>query len=125
MTAQPMSLFDLERHPLPARSGDPVTARAAAKSVHEAARKAEVLHAMYRIGAPCTASQIHDDMLRHESKMDIGSTRSRLAQLRGEKPRRARTTGGVRVVPKPMGTGRPEQLWDLTDAGRGWLRGEV
>lgn len=121
MTAQ-ASLFETERNPLPVRSSDPVTSRAAAKSVHEAARKAEVLRAMAVIGAHCTASEIHARVLRDGGRMDIGSVRSRLVQLRKEKPPRTRVTGGVKVIPPPHGSGRQEQVWDLAEAGREWLR---
>lgn len=92
------------------RRADPPTSRAAARSVDLAARKAEVVDAMRLIVTSCTASEIHQKIRQYGSKMDIGSVRSRLNQLR-EDGRVAKV--GCRVVPKPIGSGRPETTWRL------------
>jgi hypothetical protein len=106
------TLFDFDEAPLPVRSTDVATARVAAKSVDVAARKAEVLDAMRLIGVSCTASEILGVLRQYGSRMDIGSVRSRLNQLRRDdglvRPQ------GVKTVPKPQGSGRPEQTWVLT-----------
>lgn len=94
------------------RATDPATSRAAARSVDLAARKQEVLDAMRLIGVSCTAHQILEVLRQYGSKMDIGSVRSRLNQLRVDDG--AVRKIGVRVVPKPQGTGRPETTWVRT-----------
>lgn len=130
MSADQLSLLDLP--PVPPqtwRASDPPTARAAARSVHEAARKAEVLTAMAVLAQRgvrhVTASEVYGVMRERGTRMEIGSVRSRLNQLRLEDPQRVRKTGGVRVVPPPAGTGRHEQLWVLAEAGHAWLVGAV
>lgn len=107
-----VSLFDWQEAPLPVRSSDPATSRAAARSVDLAARKQEVLDAMRLLSVSCTAHEILEVLHRYGSRMDIGSVRSRLNQLR--KDDGLVRPVGVKVVPKPQGTGRPEQTWWLT-----------
>lgn len=104
------TLFDFLEPALPVRSADPATSRVAAKSVDMGARKAEVLNAMRLIGVSCTASQITEVLREYGSRMDIGSVRSRLNQLKDDG--RVEKVG-VRVVQKPVGSGRPEQTWRL------------
>lgn len=104
------TLFDFLEPALPVRSTDPATSRVAARSVDMGARKAEVLNAMRLIGVSCTASQITEVLREYGSLMDIGSVRSRLNQLRGDG---LVAPVGVRQVPRPVGTGRPEQTWRL------------
>ena len=96
----------------PARVSDPVTSHVAARSVHVSARKREVLDAMRLLGSVAvTASQIHEKLREYElSRMDIGSVRSRLSQLREDGLVRV---SGVRVVAPPRGSGRPERTWVL------------
>lgn len=103
------TLFDAPVSAAPSRSSDPATSRVAAKSVDIGARKAEVLDAMRLLVTTCTASQILDVLHSRGSRVDIGSVRSRLNQLR--KGDGLVEKVGVRVVPKPVGTGRPEQTW--------------
>lgn len=103
------TLFDWQEAPLPVRADDPATSRAAAKSLALAARKAEVVDAMRLIGHSCTAHEILEVIHRYGSKIDIGSVRSRLNQLRKDDGRVKKV--GVRVTPKPVGTGRPETTW--------------
>lgn len=105
------TLFDWDEPPLPLRSTDPATSRAAAKSLDLAARKQEVVDAMRLIAISCTAHEIVDVLRQYGSRMDIGSVRSRLNQLRKDDGRVAKS--GVKVVPKPVGTGRPETTWRL------------
>lgn len=107
-----MTLFDHVEPALPARTDDPVTSRAAARSVDMGARKREVIDAMRWLGVACTAHEIHTVVKRYGSQMDVGSVRSRLNQLKDDG--KVRKTGGVKQVPKPEGTGRPEQTWALT-----------
>lgn len=109
------------RTPRPVRSSDPVTSRAAARSINLKARKAEVLDALWHIGlcnssARATASEVHRTARRRGSKQEPGSVRSRLAQLATDGL--VYRTGGVSTVPTEHGgTGRPEQVWDFTRAG--------
>jgi len=102
--------FDLEP-PLPVRTTDPPTSRVAALSVDVGARKQEVVDAMRLIGVSCTAHEIHEVLQQYRCRMDIGSVRSRLNQLRRDDGRVAKV--GVKVVPKPVGSGRPETTWVL------------
>lgn len=111
MTMTEPSLFDWGESILPVRSSDPATSRVAAKSVDMPARKAEVLDAMRLLVTTCTAHDILEVLQRYGSKMDIGSVRSRLNQLRKDDGLVEKV--GVKVVPKPKGTGRPEQTWRL------------
>lgn len=127
MTAAQTSLFDVVPDPLPVRRDDPPTSRAAARTV-DAARKGEVLEAMAAVSrwdVGVTASEIHAELVRRGDRMESGAVRSRLNQLRQEDPPRVRKTGGVRCIAKPAGTGRAEQCWQLTPAGRAWLVGAV
>lgn len=129
MSAPQPSLFDAQRDPRPVRSTDPVTSAAALATVDEAARKAEVLRAMFYIGlcnssARAVASEIHAVAQRMGSRMDVGSVRSRLAQLANEDPPRVRITTGVRTIAKPEGSGRPQQVWDLTREGLAWCEAD-
>lgn len=103
-----MTLFDLPSDPLPVRSSDPATSRAAARSVDMGARKQEVVNAMRYLGVSATAHEIHAACV---SKMEVGAVRSRLSQLRRDGKVRV---VGVKRVPKPLGTGRNEQTWMLT-----------
>lgn len=108
---QQLSLLDVPVTAGRSRSTDPATSRVAAKSVATAARKQEVMDAMRLLGVSCTASEIVEVLRRYGSRMDIGSVRSRLNQLR-------RDDGlvepvGVKVVPRPTGSGRPEQTWRI------------
>jgi predicted ArsR family transcriptional regulator len=105
------SLFDAPPTAGLSRGDDPATSRAAARSVDLAARKAEVLAAMRYIGVSCTADEITDHLRRMGVRMDAGAVRSRLNQLR--KDDGAVRKVGVRVVPKPVGTGRPSTTWVL------------
>lgn len=91
------------------RSTDPATSRAAAKSVNLKERKREVLSAMPR-GRSVTASQIQARLAGRGIVRESGSIRSRLNQLREDGLVRK---VGVRVVPKPTGTGRPETTWSV------------
>ena len=105
------SLFEMAADPLPVRSSDPATSRAAARSVDMGARKQEVVDAMRVLGVACTASEIHRVCREYGSRVDVGSVRSRLSQLRRDGRVRVQ---GVKVVPPPRGTGRHEQTWVLT-----------
>ena len=105
---EPLSLFDMPPDPLPVRSSDPATSRAAARSVDMGARKQEVIDAMRYLGYSATAHEIHAVCV---SRMEVGAVRSRLSQLRRDG--RVRVVG-VKRVPKPLGTGRDEQTWMLT-----------
>jgi predicted ArsR family transcriptional regulator len=105
------TLFDVLAEPLPVRSNDPATSRVAARSVNMRERKREVIDSMTRLAGTVTASQIQADLARHGIVRESGSIRSRLSQLREDG---LVATVGVRVVPKPAGTGRPEQTWRLT-----------
>lgn len=111
MTAQP-SLFDAPPTAGLSRRDDPATSRAAARSVDLAARKAEVIAAMRYIGTSCTADEITDQLRRMGVRMDAGAVRSRLNQLRRDDGRVAKA--GVRVTPKPVGSGRWQTTWILT-----------
>ena len=104
------TLFDFIEPALPVRSTDPATSRVAAKSVNMRERKREVLDAMSRLAGSVTASQIQADLAAHRIVREGGSIRSRLNQLREDGLVRK---VGVRVVPKPVGTGRPETTWSL------------
>lgn len=107
----PPTLFDYPVTAGRSRRRDPATSRIAAKSVDAATRKGEVVSAMRLIVTACTASEIHHRLYRDRlSGMDIGSVRSRLNQLLEDGLVRK---VGVKVVPKPEGTGRPEQTWAL------------
>jgi Golgi nucleoside diphosphatase len=79
--------------------------------VDVAARKAEVLSAMSSLGVASTASEIHAWLRDHGSLMDIGSVRSRLNQLRVDDGK-VRPMGS-KVTPRPVGSGRPEQTWQV------------
>lgn len=105
------TLFEWDEAALPVRSSDPETSKVAAKSIALAARKAEVLDAMRLIGHSCTAHEILEVIHRYGSRIDIGSVRSRLNQLRKDDGKVRKV--GVRVVPKPLGSGRPETTWWL------------
>lgn len=110
--ADALTLFDWSEPPLPVRSTDPATSRVAAKSVDMAARKQEVVDAMRLIAVSCTADEISDRLRQYGIRMDAGSVRSRLNQLRKDDQRVRKV--GVKVVPKPVGTGRPSTTWMLT-----------
>ena len=105
------TLFDWDEAPLPVRRSDPATSRAAARSVDMGARKQEVISAMRLLSRSATAAEIHAVVREDGSLMDIGSTRSRLSQL--EAAGLVRKVG-VKVVPKPVGSGRQEATWVLT-----------
>lgn len=105
------TLFDWDEAPLPVRTSDPATSRAAARSVDMGARKAEVVNALRLLAVSSTAHEIHEVCRRYGSRMDIGSVRSRLSQL--ESAGLVRKVG-VKVVPKPAGSGRHETTWTLT-----------
>lgn len=107
--SQTPTLFDYADTAARSRATDPATSRVAGRSVHLKERKREVLSAMSSLGGTVTASQIQAWLARHGIVREAGSIRSRLAQLRDDELVR---TVGVRVVPKPMGTGRPEQTWE-------------
>lgn len=105
------SLFD-PGAPLPHRQTDPLTSRIAARSVDLAARKSEVVDAMRYIGVSCTASEIAAVLHRRGLRQEVGAVRSRLNQLRKDDGKVRKV--GHKTVPKPTGTGRPEQTWWLT-----------
>lgn len=109
------TLWDVPVDPLPARTSDPATSRAAARGVNHKERKREVLAAMRAMSRPAPASEIQRVMRSQGVIREIGAVRSRLAQLRRDG--RTRTTGGVRTTAvDDGGTGRAEQLWILTEA---------
>lgn len=122
MSPDTLPMFDDDLQPVTWRREDPVTSRAAGKSVNESARRAEVVTALARIGGRGTARQIHQAMTG--TLMDIGSVRSRLSQMADPEgsDHRVRRTTGARVVPRSEGgTGRAEQVWAITPAGAAWL----
>jgi Golgi nucleoside diphosphatase len=106
------TLFDWDEKRLPVRRTDPATSLVAAKSVDLAHRKAEVIDAMRLIGVACTADEITAKLAEYGIRMDAGSVRSRLNQLRVDDGKVRKV--GVKTVPKPVGTGRPSTTWGLT-----------
>ena len=111
MTTQP-TLFDAPQTAGLTRRDDPATSRAAARSIDLAARKSEVLAAMRYLGVSCTADEITDQLRRMGVRMDAGAVRSRLNQLRRDDGMVRKV--GVKVVAKPVGTGRPSTTWVLS-----------
>lgn len=108
-----MSLFDWDEAHAPVRRSDPETSRAALASVRMKDRKREVLAAMERLGRPCTASEIQQEMRRHQILRESGTIRSRLAQLKTDGV--VYKTGGVMLRSiEDGGSGRAEQMWSLT-----------
>lgn len=107
------TLFDAPLEgPAPVRTSDPETSHHAAATLNMRERKREVIRAFTRLGRAATASEITREMRRDAVIREVGSVRSRLAQLRHDG--RTRKTGGVRTIPTDDGgTGRPEQLWEL------------
>lgn len=112
MSATALSLFDAPADPVPARTCDPETSHAAVATVNIKERKREVLAAMHRLARPATASEIQQEMRRHQVIREAGTIRSRLAQLKRDCL--VQRTGGVRTIStEDGGTGRAEQLWVL------------
>ncbi len=118
MTAQP-SLWDLPVDPLPVRSSDPATSRAAARRLPLRKRKAQVMAAIEWLDAAAvsfTADEVLDVLRHTDSRWERGSVSSRLAQLRRD---------GL-VEPIGVAAGRrgvDVMTFRLTDEGREWLAG--
>lgn len=79
------TLFDVPVDPLPARSTDPATSRAAARRVNLRARKAAVMDAIGFLvyGAPgsFTADEVLDLLRLRDPRWERGWVSSRLSQL--------------------------------------------
>lgn len=108
----------VETH-LPVRSSDPATSRLAAKDLASRVkvRKREVLNAMRALDCPAPASVIRQQMRRQGVIRELGTVRSRLAQLRHDGL--VVNTGGVAVVAvEDGGSGKQEQVWALAGVGQ-------
>jgi hypothetical protein len=106
----PLSLFDLPADPLPARSTDPATSRAAARRLPLRKRKAQTMDAI----ASLTGSFTADEVLDLLDGWDRAAVCSRLSQLR--------TDGLVESCGVAEGRrGAWVTTWRLTGLGREWL----
>lgn len=117
MTAQ-ATLFDAPADPLPVRSSDPATARAAARRLNMRARKRQVMEAIgfLNYGSPgsFTADEVLDLLRLRDPRWERGWVASRLSQLArdGLVERRGVAEGRM---------GADVMTWLLTSDGREWL----
>lgn len=117
--AQPPTLFDAPAAPLPVRSSDPATSRAAARRLPLRKRKAQVMHAIgWHTTGSFTADEVLDVLRVTDPRWERGWVASRLSQLKRD--------GLVEPVGVAVGRmGADVSTWRLTAAGREWLAGEA
>jgi hypothetical protein len=120
--AQPPTLFDVPVDPLPVRSSDPATSRAAARRLPLRKRKAQVMHAIsfLMVAAPgsFTADEVLDVLRIKDKRWERGWVASRLSQLKRD--------GLVEACGVAEGRmGADVSTFRLTAAGREWLAGEA
>jgi hypothetical protein len=77
----PLSLFDLPADPLPARSTDPATSRAAARRLPLRKRKAQTMDAIASLTGSFTADEVLDLLRVDDPRWERGWVSSRLSQL--------------------------------------------
>lgn len=112
------SLFDLPLSPLPVRSTDPETSKAAAKQLDVRERQAEVLVAMRLLVTSCTPTDIQRVLRERGMHRERNEVASRLAEL-GNPDKWADGMARVRKVGVKDGPrGRKVATWALTDAGQ-------
>lgn len=118
--AQP-TLFDAPVDPLPVRSTDPATSRAAARRLPLRKRKAQVMAAVGWLdtaAASFTADEVLDVLRLTDPRWERGWVASRLSQLKRD--------GLVEACGVAAGRmGADVSTFRLTAAGREWLAGEA
>ena len=120
MTPQQVSLWDLPVDPLPVRSSDPATSRAAARRLPLRKRKQQVMAAVEFVDAAAlsfTADDVLDVLRQVDPRWERGWVASRLSQLKRD--------GLVEACGVTVGRmGADVQTFRLTQAGRDWLAGD-
>lgn len=118
MSAQQLDLLAMPADPLPVRSSDPATSRAAARKVNLRARKAAVMEAigflLYGAEGSFTADEVLDLLRLRDPRWERGWVASRLSQLARD---------GL-VTPSGVAEGRmgaDVMTFRITAEGRKWL----
>lgn len=110
--------FDAPKAPLPVRSTDPETARAAARRINLRARKRQVMEAigflLYGAEGSFTADEVLDVLRLRDARWERGWVASRLSQLASDEL----------VSPSGVAEGRmgaDVMTFRITAEGRKWL----
>lgn len=81
MSVQQLDLLSMPVDPLPVRSTDPATSRAAARDLPLRARQSEVVEALRWLGVSATADEVRQVLREHGFDRERNECASRLSEL--------------------------------------------